>query len=419
MNNIYFFIDHEPAKFKEASIPNVFFEKGLCQKTEQSYVRFNVTGIIHANQNFFVVLPKGYRIPDNINTKVTLAKKIYNVLFKYKSTKILEKDESYWLGDTQTTTTFDVSKKLIDDFRQNGLITLQKRTFENNGRGNINWPKTFKTKTPYIKKSELVYLDFVTTKNNIVSNETISLIHSFILWNISDTYGWLFNFKYKDYSKTFTHSFMRYNLLRALNETYMDRDIRIIKFLLSYIDNRLNEENNNYNIFVTKYFDRVWETICAKVMGNMPMLQKMVPKPYWIYLEDKKETSQIPDILVQMNKDELIIYDAKYYTLNQNKHNLPGWGDIVKQLFYRLSLKHQYKKIYNIFLFPGTVKHAFNFSAYASVSDFEATFGNVLGYLLDIDYAIEIYLNNNEKQHQLNYKILKDAKEKYNKQDKL
>ena len=86
-----------------------------------------------------------------------------------------------------------------------------------------------------------------------------------------------------------------------------------------------------------------------------------LPQPVWESDLVDGHISQRPDIFMVHNQG-LYILDAKYYDYN---HNVPGWHDVVKQLFYRHTMKsiehsREYmrtlpntREIHNAFLFPG------------------------------------------------------------------
>jgi hypothetical protein len=90
-------------------------------------------------------------------------------------------------------------------------------------------------------------------------------------------------------------------------------------------------------------------------------LKSLLPQPEWESDLVGGHIAQRPDVFLVKNQG-LYILDAKYYNYNVN---IPGWHDVVKQLFYRHTMKSvarsreftrllpEVREIYNAFLMPG------------------------------------------------------------------
>ncbi|MDE3838763.1 hypothetical protein C0966_05130 [Bacillus methanolicus] len=199
MNNLYFFTEHEYKTSKYVKIPSVFYERGLCDKIRNDLVRFKITGIIEFQENLFVVLPKGMEIPSNDYEKQLAARLIYKVLNKYSKTNLLDEEENDWLGDKETTKVFELVQWFVEDYRQNGLIYMQRRIEQINGNARINWSKTLTKMSPILIKNKMFYIDLITSKNDIANDHELTLIHAFVLKEIKERFGWLFNFNFEFY----------------------------------------------------------------------------------------------------------------------------------------------------------------------------------------------------------------------------
>ncbi|WP_274854115.1 LlaJI family restriction endonuclease [Bacillus methanolicus] len=206
---------------------------------------------------------------------------------------------------------------------------------------------------------------------------------------------------------------MQYRLQQALRTTYVDREITLFKKILSYLEMKSrNRNSDNFNIYATPFFHNVWESICSEILGDMDELHIIVPNPYWMFKGNKLKTSQIPDILIQTG-ESIFIFDAKYYRIKAGLDKLPGWGDIVKQLFYSLSMKNRFNQLYNVFLFPDTCGNGFEYLGYASVEGMEDEFRNVLAFGIDIGTAMKFYVKELDSEKRIEFvdKIIYEIKE--------
>lgn len=391
MNNCHFFIEYEWQRSIDIPIPTVFFERGFCEKSNSGSVRFKVTGLLEHNDKFFIIFPKGMNIPTHTKEKVLKTQMLLKTLNKYASTNILDAEESTWMGSNDSSRLFEITEWLIEDYKQNRLIHTHRRKEQINGNGRIEWSKSIQKKAPIVMKNKLYYLDLITSKNDIVSDQELTSIHSLVLKLVSDTYGWLFDFHYFNDFPNENHSkkYMLYILNKALKNTYIDREIRLFKNLITFLNRKA--KSDLIHVFATGYFANIWEVACAKFFDDIRDLHNMVPNPYWVYEGKKTHTSQIPDILLN-NDNNIVIFDAKYYRIKEGIDKLPGWGDIVKQLFYAMSFKESTRQIYNAFLFPSSYALGYKYLGYASVDNKENEFGKVLAFGMDVQMVLSQYI---------------------------
>lgn len=137
------------------------------------------------------------------------------------------------------------------------------------------------------------------------------------------------------------------------------------------------------NIFGTNSFNLIWEDVCKDVLNDhlntplykLPLLYNryeksnrklidIIEKPKWIDSDEEgifsnKAKTLIPDTIV-IDKEVMIIYDAKYYCFENKRNYLrgqPGIESITKQYLYQLAYKDFAKKngikiIRNCFIIP-------------------------------------------------------------------
>jgi hypothetical protein len=379
----------------EIQIPKVFYERSFCERSSSGSIKFKVVGILEHSGEFFIIFPKGIYVPTQDNEKVLNTQLLLKTLNRYTSTHILDAEELTWMGSSDSSKLFHTANWIIEDFKLNGLIHTNKRKEQLNGNGRIEWSKSIKKKSPIILNKKFYYLDIITTKNDIVSDQELTIIHSIVLKLVKDSYGWLFNFDYHhDFSNNnYSVKYMLYILNKALRNTNIDRETRLFKYLIAFLNRKTN--SNLINVFATAHFANIWEVACAKFIGDIRSLHSLVPNPYWIFNGNKKFTAQIPDIL--LSKDETIfIFDAKYHRIKEGMDKLPGWGEIVKQLFYGLSLHEQEKQIHNTFLFPSSISLGAKYLGFASVENQENRFGIVLAFGLDVNMVLKFYNGENK-----------------------
>ncbi|MCM3737269.1 LlaJI family restriction endonuclease [Bacillus cytotoxicus] len=404
MNEPKFFIEYEWNTI-DTPVPKKFYELGLCEKLKDQ-IRFKFVGFSTYKENLFIVFPKGFQLSTDIDINKEKAKLLLQTLIKYEKSTL----ENHFLGDGNDVIaeSFSSIARLVEDYQNFGIIKFQKRKQEINGKGRINWGKTIKQTQPYIQGNVPLYLDLITSRTQFFSEHEISYIHEYVLHRISLQFGWLFDFKFypNNIEELFNTEHMIYILTNALSQTFVEREIKLFKELISYLKKISQEDSNTLSIYVTQYFHNIWELMCAQIFEDDKSLHKLVPNPYWVVDNKEYETKQIPDILFKKNQ-ELYVLDAKYYRIKEGLDKLPGWKDIVKQLFYAQSFKNNgfaennttFQDIHNIFLFPSTcvetIRH-FGFAAVKELEDKNTGFGKILAFELDVEFALSTYVYANE-----------------------
>jgi len=144
----------------------------------------------------------------------------------------------------------------------------------------------------------------------------------------------------------------------SLDAYYSDRDIRLLKLLIQYLQADSGKESSTFIAGLEK-FHFCWEHMLGKVLKCTVNLNSKLPAPAYIDIDGRvltanKKGMRTDIILHDEHKNKYTIADAKYYAAS-NVGNAPGWGDIVKQLFYEKALKtlDADASIKNVFVFPG------------------------------------------------------------------
>ncbi|KYG27720.1 LlaJI family restriction endonuclease [Alkalihalobacillus trypoxylicola] len=373
---------------------NNFLKNELCIINGPK-IRFRVVGFIVFKDEFIIVFPKGYLLPKNDDECRGHIVTLLHVLMKYRKEATLDTLEMQLLGGTtgeqreSLVTAFD----LIEDFNQNGLIQKELKLKSIHFNGHVDWPSTIVKKQPIVSDNTVVYVDTISNRKTIDKQHMLMMLHDYCINRSFERYGWLFDYSIEkrvielpcdiNYALNFLEMEMR--------DTFVEREVKLIYLMINFLRGiKAEQVENKLDVLVTPYFYNVWEAICSKLFNNeYQSLRKLIPKINWEIDSDAIVQSQRPDIMYIEN-DALYILDAKYYDINKN---LPGWHDIVKQMFYAFTIFKNIKssklkfsnvrlkkrllqitKVENMFIFPSGEKEIMKYVGKVNIennSDFE------------------------------------------------
>jgi len=375
--------DFSPEEYK-------FFKEKKYIGLKGNEFKINICGIVNFKKKNYIFFPKGYEIRTSNKENNIIASFLFQSIMKYKGDVLLDDEEKDWLGDKNPEINFlDTLVWLIEDYLANGFYRVSQKIIEDNGKGRIEWTKTIKSKLPFIKDNDFLYLDVLTSRNNVNLDHIITKIHKNIVFECIEEIGWVLSItdsveKLEDLNISKDQQIIL--LEKKLKETFVGHDIKLLQNLISYLKRTVND-NTDFAL-VTPKFENIWEEMLKLIFENDESIK--IPQPYWKrvkthYPDNKK---QIPDILVKYEK-EIVVLDAKYYSV---KGSFPGWKDIVKQLFYALSLDSNY----NIFLFPESleINNNFSYHGYSSVDGKESEFKYVHAFSIDVKDSLKHYVHN-------------------------
>ncbi|MBL0847224.1 LlaJI family restriction endonuclease [Mammaliicoccus fleurettii] len=392
----------EGEKYSKNEIPSKFNGEDYFKKNKDGTLTSKVCGISILNRDTYIFLPKGSFKNCDSDYKLKVGKRVFKSLMKYKESVRLTDEESDWLGeDSKEIEYIDTIEWILKDYFQNGIYYEQNKKQEMNGKGKINWAKTIKQTLPYINDSKLLYLDVITNKNQTNSN-IISIIHNNVIFECIEEFGWLFDINIKlvkmDIPISSDHQI---TILKSkLREVFSTYEITLLQNMIKYLESKNSQSDDVHFNLLTPYYYYVWEEMLRSAMEHNEKLQNFVPKPYWEINNKKKYSKQIPDILLERNNN-LIIMDAKYYSIRTNNvQKFPGWESIVKQMYYSMSLSHLYNDIQNIFLMPEMlINENKKYIGKTAVEGKESQFGYVYAYSLDINLVLKSYLREDNLNH--------------------
>lgn len=397
MEGLHCYIEGEV--YSESIIPKHFISRGYFSEIPENKYILKVCGIANHKKNDYIFFPKGYGLDQYKNNDHRKnAQLLFKSLLKYKETVRLTEEEIDWLGDSNSEMQYlNTITWLIKDYLAYGLYVVNERQSEKNGNGRIDWERTIKKGLPFMKNNKFVYVDLVTSRNSMNQNSLIKEIHESVILQCIRDFGWLYGVtdRGKQVELNLTIDKQVIVLKKKLRETFSGRQIRLLQYLIAYLEKKTGEDLDLS--LVTPYFYTVWEEMLQNMFEHNEELNKLVPKPYWQIEGSKKPkyTRQIPDILVK-HKGSLIILDAKYYSIRSgNLSKFPGWESVVKQLYYNLSLKNEhYEHIKNIFIMPESLFTIFKFIGHTGVEGKEKEFGYVQAFSIDIHFVLDSYTRN-------------------------
>ncbi len=354
--------DDYPALFE---IPAVWTD--ICSWNRDTFW-FRVTGVLLINNIPVVVFPKTYTVPENTGIAREYAGDLLRVLLRYRSEPFLDKAENKLLyGDDELQSgRISSALQLIDDYRRHGYLNRDTGILSRARKGRIDWPATINKTVPVFSHGQPAYFSPLMRYEKMDTRNAVHLIHRYVVSDCYSTWSWLSG-TIADVESKDSPPFSNESSIRILNielmGTYVQREVEVIKLMIAYLTSKNGTDSKRkLDIIATKYFSFVWEAVCAYLFHNQySRLRSIIPQPEWESDRFKGKISQRPDIFT-LHGDALYILDAKYYNVEKN---LPGWHDVVKQMFYRHTLKNSLinrhtqkilpdvKEVYNIFLLPG------------------------------------------------------------------
>lgn len=397
----------------------------ICVVYEKSF-QFKFTGVIIINDIPVLVFPKNYKLPRESEKMIEEAGILIRVFLRYRNEPIHELDENSLLfGDkTNKNARITTAIRIVEDYKLYGFIHRELVISSTTRKGRIDWSATVNKTIPAISHNRVVY-DYPIIRCSMIDNENIVYkIHSYLVSQCIRMWGWIFGISsLNEHGQEKLPCSIReaiFILQTELRNVYVQREINVIKMMIAYLTAQNGSEKKfNKEILGTQYFSFIWETICGYLFNNKySILNSLVPQPEWESDIVEGNISQRPDIFA-IDAKRLYILDAKYYNY---KLSLPGWHDVVKQLFYRhtvilnLSKKKGAKllprdtEVKNVFLFPGEEEELLQYIGRVFVSEID-DLGEVKAFAVNQRVAMKTYAyrNNDNYRKQLLEELANNA----------
>lgn len=334
---------------------------------------FKYVGGIHNANSLNFILPK-YIANENCVSNIYRSKQIIKILHRTNeefnsSLELL--DFTFGKNETLNDGLVSIALFLLEDYLENGYYSKIIDSKELNGLGEIDWEETILYKEPIIFDKSVVYIDYISNGQDISHASLITLIHQFVLNYFYTLYGDWIDFPPElmvlngdfDIENLGPDDFLLAELQKELALTFKDREIRVLKSLISTLEKVFSQDDFHTEIYGTKKFHVVWETVCGYIFNNrVHMFKQHIPKPLWQDMNSNPlyhTASLRPDIVTLKSinsSSHLFILDAKYYRIQFTTDKLigaPSLEDLTKQILYELSLKKtSHEFIVNALLFP-------------------------------------------------------------------
>lgn len=417
----YIYVEYK--KYRKYDCPNEvynYLSSNNIVQNSNGYFWLKAVGFFIIGPQIIVVMPKGYILkdPEEVTTDV---KQLFQVLIKYYNENDKENDEGIVSGGNIGVEEGNLyaAYSLISDYMNYGILRRDIQFERVSSSGKANWAKTVNRVAPIMSEGKPIYTEWISIISDDDDTSELLFYHKYALLKSLEVYAWLFDAESIDVEITNSYGIdidrAVYILERELRSTFVEREERVIKWILNIITGcSQNNELLLFDTIFTTSFYYVWEGICSNILNSQyKELKAVLPQPAWVLTDKnrKQEIAHRPDILV-MKDTEFYIFDAKYYDINEN---LPGWNDAVKQFFYYLSIKEginnhiinsknhaiKYKldnimKYYNVFVFPTYADGSWcEYVGKVIVPEIEK-YGKIDAIAININKAMDCYLKNIE-----------------------
>ena len=277
-----------------------------------------------------------------------------------------------------------VMRFLIRDYYEHGAYTNSQVVIETNGSGEINWDRTISDTFALLVHGRPHYVDLRTKRRLDDERDFFKRLHESVLTKFTRELQeadllTLLDIPGVEVSDEALDAlgdtdYLLYRIECELGTQFNTRKQLVLKVLQAYLSQRVTlGELDGFSVFGSNSFELVWQNVCSSVIGNhlarpisgLPLptrsqsgysgtstLKSIIDKPKWTGKDEAGDFTHTsaktldPDlavILVVDGKHQLVIIDAKYYTIQLHRDKKlvgqPGIGDVTKQYLYQLAFR--------------------------------------------------------------------------------
>lgn len=306
----------------------------------------------------------------------------------------------------------ELAVRVLRDYLENGLYTVQRHELEHNGQGEIDWNTTIDQFQPVIIRGRPYYMDVLTEQAYSDEDHYITRLHKCLvtLWgrkleelglsSVLRVNVPLLSEEELDHFGDADYQIAQIN--KELNVQFITKARATLNLMKELIQRSTENQANNYESlsFGMTGVEHLWETACAEVLGTelekkirdcgFPdgpedvTFSKYMPRVFWTNLVPANDgNSDSKDFNLdkgsQRSKkagwrldfirtyrpygrvEKLVILDSKYYCARWDNGSIrgqPGTPDIAKQMFYQMAFEDLIQEkenkigIVNAFLLP-------------------------------------------------------------------
>ena len=372
---------------------------------------------IHIKEGLITInLPIGYQYDEKMKDDVKFQEEIRKLLILIaKKTKIDGQNRK------NQATNFDIISaiKIINNYHNYGLYRQSEIKRKLNYKGKINWKKTINRNQIYLRE-KTIYTNVVNEYIDYKCEKEIQEIQKYCLYKISQTVGFLFNFKYPKNVCKFGKEEMVNIISQELKINNEDIKNEILNNLLDFVKNTNLKTLEKGNVAIRyKEFMYIFQNL-VDIYGIKSKEKELYnPKAKYCYWKNNelKEMSDpsLPDTIVN-DKNQFKAYgnlvfllDAKYKAIGKN----PNEYEVFKQVRYGTSLKENIKgkEILNAFILPGNLEEEVKImDYYACIDDSDekiyVVYVDTRKLILETERIMKKVLDRLKKRYELNKKVI-------------
>lgn len=297
---------------------------------------------------------------------------------------------------------------LAEDFRDNGIYSERAR-YRTRSSGKPDWKNTIVSERPFFTEGNVaIFPEMRTTKTLDSHSNPLALIQAAVMREITETHSWWLEgarsreSELRSFRTPVMPRFLWPAALRSLLPgLYANRPVFLAKALIDYIEETAGHSEGSF-VCGVEDFSAVWEHMLRKVLPGVEHgWNTRLPKLGYVRKEDgileMQERGMQTDIIIRED-NHLTIVDAKYYAAT-GRGSVPGWQDIVKQLYYQMALEKVVsgESVSNCFAFPagrGSVQPYFSAGVYISPEAPVPGFPQIGCIYIDMITVLELYISN-------------------------
>jgi len=321
-------------------------------------------GLVLSKDEVSVFFPRKYSIDSSLMSKNKSISLLMGAIRKYHNIHnsglaYFEDGDRVLGGDS-----LSLISEILEDYKRNGIYS-RRRTIRTRNTGKPDWKRTISKITPFKSADNLIYLDYHGAKRRYESDCEVARIHAFIVKTLDEEFS-----VFLESNSVYLHDgipapvlknteYLLIKLCSELKDVYSDRDIRLLKLLIKYLEQEKGSDETE-TLFGIKHFHSVWEYMLGQVLAHTVNLNSKLPIPAYRSKDGNLVSAaakgqRMDTVIKHPSKEIFNVVDAKYYNATSIS-NSPGWPDLVKQFFYAKALKLIYPNstVTNSFIFPGT-----------------------------------------------------------------
>ena len=383
--------------------------KGYCITSEETNDYF--VGVRFCDDIPEVVFPHGFNISDDEKERRKDVFRLLSVLKRFTDHR--EGDHNEEKKEKVSSIPISSYQYIIQDFLANGYYMEKEVRYVQSLKGKINWKRTIQQEQPQLDAGNTVYLKFQVKTNQINTDNMLTKIHQYCVYQSLLKFGWLYMssaYLPPKPSFRFDKKMFLAVLNRALNETFNDAKKKLFTSMINILlDDDSPIDIKDASVGVNK-FENVWQSLIDYVFGEKNR-DKYFPHATWYVLyngKSEKSRALVPDTIMKYN-GKIYVLDAKYYRfgITGNVADLPQTADIQKQITYGKHIAETIREVprqnvYNAFIMPynsgSSEKMKF---VSVGTADWETynqdtmNYAYVAGILIDTKWIISEYVRHN------------------------